>query len=49
MEASKLDLASLWVPVTVRVAWELTVQGVSFGPEVLHVARMHVLGPSGFR
>ena len=43
MEAANLDLASLWVPVTIRVAWELTVQGVSFGPEVLHVARMHVL------
>ena len=43
MEVAKLDLASLWVPVTIRIAWELNVQGVSFGPEVLHVARMHVL------
>lgn len=43
MEENQLSVEELWVPITIRIAWELTIQGVSFGPEVLHVARMHVL------
>ena len=39
MEVAASDLASLWVPVTIRIAWELNVQVIFFGPEVLHVAQ----------
>jgi len=39
----------VWLPITVRVAWELVLNGVKVRPRVLHDAREHVLRclPSG--
>jgi|GEM_PF-2342646 len=33
----------LWVPMTIRIAWEFYMQGLSFGPEILGMAQQHVL------
>jgi hypothetical protein len=41
-EQQNTVVLDLWVPLTIRIAWELTVQGISFGPELLHVAQSHV-------
>jgi len=33
----------LWVPITIRIAWEFYMQGLSFGSEILGMAQLHVL------
>ena len=37
-----LNMQELWVPLTIRIAWELHSQGIGFGVEILQMAQNHV-------
>ena len=43
MKESVDNLRTLWVPITIRIAWEFYMQGLSFGAEILGMAQQHVL------
>ena len=38
----KINTQELWVPLTIRIAWELHSQGIGFGVEILQMAQNHV-------